>query len=215
MYPTQTRTPVDLPHPSKIVCVGRNYLEHARELGNDVPERPLIFLKPPSSLLADGEAIVLPPESRQVEHEGEIALVIGRRARHVAEAEAWDFVAGIAPLNDVTARDLQKPDGQWTRAKGFDTFCPLGRAVPLDGLDRDALEVVCRVNGEVRQHGRVGEMAFSIPRLIAYISGVMTLEPGDVIATGTPAGVGPLHDGDLVEVEIPGVGSVRNPVMHA
>jgi 2-keto-4-pentenoate hydratase/2-oxohepta-3-ene-1,7-dioic acid hydratase in catechol pathway len=206
---------VNLPRPSKIVCVGRNYLEHARELGNDVPERPLVFLKPPSSLLADGEAIVLPPESAQVEHEGEIALVIGRRARHVAEAEAWDVVAGIAPLNDVTARDLQKTDGQWTRAKGFDTFCPLGAAVPLDGIDRDRIEVVCRVNGEVRQHGRVGEMAFSIPRLIAYISGVMTLEPGDVIATGTPAGVGPLRPGDVVEVEIPGVGKISNPVRDA
>jgi 2-keto-4-pentenoate hydratase/2-oxohepta-3-ene-1,7-dioic acid hydratase in catechol pathway len=206
---------VNLPRPSKIVCVGRNYLEHARELGNDVPERPLIFLKPPSSLVADGEAIVLPPESAQVEHEGEIALVIGRRARRVAEAEAWDFVAGIAPLNDVTARDLQKPDGQWTRAKGFDSFCPLGAAVPLDGIDRERLEVICRVNGEVRQHGRVGEMAFSIPRLLAYISGVMTLEPGDVIATGTPAGVGALRPGDVVEVEIPGVGMISNPVRNA
>jgi 2-keto-4-pentenoate hydratase/2-oxohepta-3-ene-1,7-dioic acid hydratase in catechol pathway len=206
---------VNLPRPSKIVCVGRNYLEHARELGNDVPERPLIFLKPSSALVHDGDAIVLPAESQQVEHEGEIALVIGRRARHVSEAEAWDFVAGVAPLNDVTARDLQKPDGQWTRAKGFDTFCPLGAVVPLDGLDRDGLEVVCRVNGEVRQHGRVGEMAFSIPRLIACISGVMTLEPGDVIATGTPAGVGPLRAGDVVEVEIPGAGSISNPVRDA
>lgn len=206
---------MDLPRPSKIVCVGRNYLEHARELGNEVPERPLIFLKPPSSLLEDGEPVILPHESERVEHEGEIALVVGRRARHVPEAEAWSYVAGIAPLNDVTARDLQKSDGQWTRAKGFDTFCPIGRAVPLDGLDRENLEVICRVNGEVRQHGRVGEMAFGIPRLIAHISGVMTLEPGDVIATGTPAGVGPLHDGDLVEVEIPGVGSVHNPVKHA
>ncbi|MFL5381051.1 MAG: fumarylacetoacetate hydrolase family protein [Longimicrobiaceae bacterium] len=206
---------MSLPRPSKIVCVGRNYLEHARELGNEVPERPLIFFKPPSSLVADGQAIVLPPESGQVEHEGEIALVIGRRARHVAEAEAWDFVGGIAPLNDVTARDLQKADGQWTRAKGFDTFCPMGAAVPLDGLDRDGLEVVCRVNGEVRQRGRVGEMAFSIPRLIAYISGVMTLEPGDVIATGTPAGVGALRPGDVVEVEIPGVGRISNPVRDA
>jgi 2-keto-4-pentenoate hydratase/2-oxohepta-3-ene-1,7-dioic acid hydratase in catechol pathway len=141
--------------------------------------------------------------------------MIGRRARHVPAPEAWDYVAGIAPLNDVTARDLQKGDGQWTRAKGFDTFCPIGRAVPLDGLDRENLEVICRVNGEVRQHGRVGEMAFGIPQLIAWISGVMTLEPGDVIATGTPAGVGPLTDGDLVEVEIPGVGSVHNPVKHA
>jgi 2-keto-4-pentenoate hydratase/2-oxohepta-3-ene-1,7-dioic acid hydratase in catechol pathway len=206
---------VDLPRPSKIVCVGRNYLEHARELGNDVPERPLLFLKPPSALLGEGEAIVLPPESGQVEHEGEIAVVIGRRARHVAEAEAWDYVAGVAPLNDVTARDLQKPDGQWTRAKGFDTFCPLGALVPLERIDRDKLEVLCRVNGEVRQHGRVGEMAFSIPRLVAYISGVMTLEPGDVVATGTPAGVGPLRPGDVVEVEIPGAGTISNPVRDA
>ncbi len=202
--------------PSKIVCVGRNYLEHARELGNEVPERPLLFFKPPSSIVADGEPIVLPPESERVEYEGEIAVVIGRRARKVGAAEAWDYVEGIAPLNDVTARDLQKTDGQWARAKGFDTFCPLGTMVPLaDVADRDALEVICRVNGEVRQRGRVGEMAFDIPTLIEYISGVMTLEPGDVIATGTPAGVGPLHDGDLVEVEIPGVGTVRNPVKHA
>jgi 2-keto-4-pentenoate hydratase/2-oxohepta-3-ene-1,7-dioic acid hydratase in catechol pathway len=207
---------VDLPRPSKIVCVGRNYLEHAKELGNDVPERPLIFLKPPSSLLGEGESIVLPRESDRVEHEGEIAVVIGRRARRVSEAEAWDHVAAVAPLNDVTARDLQKSDGQWTRAKGFDTFCPVGPAKPLAEIaDRDALEVICRVNGEVRQHGRAGDMAFSIPQLIAYVSGVMTLEPGDVIATGTPAGVSPLRDGDVVEVEIPGVGRVSNPVKSA
>jgi 2-keto-4-pentenoate hydratase/2-oxohepta-3-ene-1,7-dioic acid hydratase in catechol pathway len=201
-----------LPRPSKIVCVGRNYVEHARELGNEVPAAPLIFFKPPSSLIASGEPIVLPPESSRVEHEGEIAVVIGRRARRVAEADAWEYVAGVAPLNDVTARDLQKTDGQWTRAKGFDTFCPLGEMVALESVDRDALEVVCRVNGQVRQHGRVGDMAFSIPALIAYVSGVMTLEPGDVIATGTPAGVGPLAPGDVVEVEIPGVGKISNPV---
>jgi 2-keto-4-pentenoate hydratase/2-oxohepta-3-ene-1,7-dioic acid hydratase in catechol pathway len=202
--------------PSKIVCVGRNYLEHARELGNQVPERPLIFFKPPSSIVASGEAIVLPPESERVEHEGEIAVVIGRTARRVKAADAWEFVAGIAPLNDVTARDLQKPDGQWTRAKGFDTFCPLGAMVSLNHVaDRDALEVICRVNGEVRQHGRVSEMAFDIPTLIEYISGVMTLEPGDVIATGTPAGVSPLQPGDVVEVEIPGVGTLSNPVQAA
>lgn len=206
---------MELPRPSKIVCVGRNYLEHARELGNDVPERPLLFLKPPSALLGFGEAIVLPPESAQVEHEGEIAVVIGRRARHVAEADAWDVVAGFAPLNDVTARDLQKPDGQWTRAKGFDTFCPVGAMVPRAGVDVDGLQVVCRVNGAVRQHGHARDMAFSIPRLVAYISGVMTLEPGDLIATGTPAGVGPLAPGDVVEVEIPGVGLLRNPVRAA
>jgi 2-keto-4-pentenoate hydratase/2-oxohepta-3-ene-1,7-dioic acid hydratase in catechol pathway len=202
--------------PSKIVCVGRNYLEHARELGNQVPERPLIFFKPPSSIVGQGEAIVLPAESERVEHEGEIAVVMGRTARKVAAADAWDYVAGIAPLNDVTARDLQKTDGQWTRAKGFDTFCPMGAMASLNHIaDRDALEVICRVNGEVRQHGRVSEMAFDIPTLIEYISGVMTLEPGDVIATGTPAGVSPLQPGDVVEVEIPGVGTVSNPVQSA
>jgi 2-keto-4-pentenoate hydratase/2-oxohepta-3-ene-1,7-dioic acid hydratase in catechol pathway len=147
-----------------------------------------------------------------VEHEGEIAVVIGRTARKVSAADAWEYVAGIAPLNDVTARDLQKADVQFTRAKGFDTFCPLGAMVPLDGIDRDGLEVICRVNGEVRQHGRAADMAFSIPVLIEYISGVMTLEPGDVIATGTPAGVSPLQPGDVVEVEIPGAGILRNPV---
>jgi 2-keto-4-pentenoate hydratase/2-oxohepta-3-ene-1,7-dioic acid hydratase in catechol pathway len=203
---------MNLPRPSKIVCVGRNYVEHAKELGNEVPERPLLFFKPPSSLLAEGEPIVLPEASARVEHEGEIAVVIGRRAKGVATADAWDYVAGIAALNDVTARDLQKTDGQWTRAKGFDSFCPLSATTPLAGLDRDGLEVVCRVNGEVRQHGRVGQMAFPIPVLIEYISGIMTLEPGDVIATGTPAGVGPLTDGDVVEVEIPGVARISNPV---
>jgi 2-keto-4-pentenoate hydratase/2-oxohepta-3-ene-1,7-dioic acid hydratase in catechol pathway len=206
---------VDLPRPSKIVCVGRNYLEHARELGNEVPERPLIFLKPPSSLIGDGQAIELPRESGQVEHEGEIAVVIGRRGRRVSAGDAWDYVAGIAPLNDVTARDLQKADGQWTRAKGFDTFCALGAVAPLDGIERDGLEVLCRVNGELRQHGRASEMAFSIPRIIEYVSGVMTLEPGDVIATGTPSGVATLKPGDIVEVEIPGVGRISNPVKDA
>jgi 2-keto-4-pentenoate hydratase/2-oxohepta-3-ene-1,7-dioic acid hydratase in catechol pathway len=201
--------------PSKIVCVGRNYREHARELGNEMPERPLLFFKPPSSVIGDGEPIELPPESSQVEHEAEIAVVIGRRARRVPAAEAWGYVAGIAPLNDVTARDLQKTDGQWARAKGFDTFCPLGALVPIDRVDVDALEVVCRVNGQERQRGRVGEMAFPIPALIEYISAIMTLEPGDVIATGTPAGVSRLHPGDVVEVEIPGVGTVRNPVRAA
>jgi 2-keto-4-pentenoate hydratase/2-oxohepta-3-ene-1,7-dioic acid hydratase in catechol pathway len=201
--------------PSKIVCVGRNYLEHARELGNEVPERPLLFFKPPSAMIGDGETIVLPPESTRVEHEGEIAVVIGRRARKVEAAEAWSYVAGIAPLNDVTARDLQKTDGQWARAKGFDTFCPMGAVAPLDGLELERLEVVCRVNGEERQRGSIDQMAFSIPTLIEYISGIMTLEPGDVIATGTPAGVSPLAPGDVVEVEIPGVGSVSNPVIAA
>lgn len=201
-----------LPRPSKIVCVGRNYVEHAKELGNTVPERPLIFLKPPSSLIADGEPIVLPADSSRVEHEGEIAVVIGRRARNVAAADAYDYVAGYAALNDVTARDLQRSDEQWTRAKGFDTFCPLGSMKPAVGIDPEKLEVICRVNGEVRQRGRAEEMAFPIPVLIEYITRVMTLEPGDVIATGTPLGISPLKPGDVVEVEVPGVGTIRNPV---
>lgn len=199
----------------KIVCVGRNYLEHARELGNAVPERPLLFFKPPSAIVGDGEAIVLPPESLRVEHEGEIAVVIGRRGRHIPAEGAMEYVAGYAPLNDVTARDLQKADGQWARAKGFDTFCPLGATVPAEGIEPRELQVICRVNGEVRQHGRAADMAFDIPTLIAYISAIMTLEPGDVIATGTPAGVGPLQPGDVVEVEVPGVGILRNPVVNA
>jgi 2-keto-4-pentenoate hydratase/2-oxohepta-3-ene-1,7-dioic acid hydratase in catechol pathway len=203
---------MDLPRPTKIVCVGRNYVEHAKELGNPMPERPLIFLKPPSALIGTGEAIVLPPLSSRVEHEGEIAVVIGERGRNVPAANAFDHVAGYAPLNDVTARDLQRADDQWTRGKGFDTFCPYGSMKPAGEVDVEALEVICRVNGEVRQHGRARDMAFSIPFLIEYITQVMTLEPGDLIATGTPSGVGPLRRGDIVEVEVPGVGTLINPV---
>lgn len=200
--------------PTKIVCVGRNYRAHAAETGNPVPERPLLFLKPPSAVIGDGDTIVLPPESERVEHEGEIGVVIGRRLRRSRETEALAAIAGVTCLNDVTARDLQKADSQWTRAKGFDTFCPIGpRVVPLTELPPwDELEVSCRVNGEERQRGRAGDMAFGIPRLVAYISNVMTLEPDDVIATGTPAGVGPLRDGDTVEVEVTGVGVLRNQV---
>lgn len=194
------------------MCVGRNYAAHAKELGNDVPERPLIFLKPPSSIIGDGEVILLPPDSQRVEHEGEIGVIIGRRARHVSDAEALDHVAGYAPLNDVTARDLQRTDGQWTRAKGFDTFCPIGAMVPKDGIDWAAIEVVCRVNGEVRQRGWGSDMVFGIPFLVAYISRIMTLEPGDVIATGTPEGVGPLVPDDIVEVELVGLGRISNAV---
>lgn len=200
------------PSASKIVCVGRNYAAHARELGNDVPERPLLFLKPPSSLIGNGEAIVLPEDSQRVEHEGEIGVLIGRVARHVPEAEAPRVIAGYLPLNDVTARDLQKLDVQFTRAKGFDTFCPVGDAVAADGLDWRGLEVACRVNGVERQRGRASDMVFGVPALVAYISRVMTLVPGDIIATGTPEGVGPLAPGDVVEVELLGLGSVRNPV---
>lgn len=200
--------------PSKIICVGRNYLEHAKELGNTVPDKPLLFFKPPSAIIQDGEAIMLPKESKQVEHEGEIGVVVGKRLRHASESDARAGIQGIVCVNDVTARDLQKTDGQWTRAKGFDTFCPVGPRVlpwkPNDDLDQ--LEVFCRVNGKARQHGKASDMAFKIPMLLAYISNIMTLEPGDLICTGTPAGVGPLAAGDVVEVEIPGVGVLRNPV---
>ncbi len=194
------------------MCVGRNYVAHAKEHGAEVPERPLLFLKPPSSVVADGAPILLPADSQQVEYEGEIGVVIGRRARHVSEADALACIAGYAPLNDVTARDIQRSESQWTRAKGFDTFCPIGRTVSAEGVDWRALEVVCRVNGQERQRGRGEEMVFGVPYLIAFISRVMTLEEGDVIATGTPEGVGPLLPGDVVEVELVGLGRVSNPV---
>ncbi len=204
------------PHlrPTKIVCVGRNYSEHAKELGNVVPDRPLLFLKPPSALLAPGAPILLPAESTRVEHEGEIGIVIGRRVTRIEEGDALDAVAGIVCVNDVTARDLQKLDPQWTRAKGFDTFCPAGpEPVALEALGAwTDLAVICRVNGAERQRGRASDMVFGIPFLIAYISHVMTLEPGDLVATGSPPGVGALEPGDVVEVEIPGVGVLRNPV---
>ncbi len=182
-----------------------------------MPERPLLFLKPPSALIGQGEAIRLPRASAQVEHEGEIGVVVGARLTAAGEDEARSAVAGLVCANDVTARDLQRSDGQWTRAKGFDTFCPAGPAVVPVGaaFDLATLEVLCRVNGAVRQHGRARDMAFSIPGLLAYISGIMTLEPGDLVLTGTPEGVGPLVAGDVVEVEVPGVGVLRNPVADA
>ena len=197
--------------PSKIICVGRNYADHAKELGNEVPKAPLIFMKPPSSVIASGEAIVLPRVSERVEYEGEIGVVIGTRAYRVNEADAMKCVRGIVAVNDVTARDLQKTDGQWTRAKGFDTFCPLGSERPRPE-HLEALVVITRVNGIERQRATAAQMVFSIPRLVTYISAIMTLVPGDVIATGTPAGVGPLVPGDVVEVEVPGISRVTNPV---
>lgn len=198
--------------PGKIVCVGRNYAAHAKELGNDVPDKPLLFLKPPSAVIADGDTIILPPDSNQVEHEAEIGIVIGKRLRNVSESEAIAGIAGITCVNDVTARDLQKADGQWTRAKGFDTFCPMGpRVVPLPAKYGD-IEVMARVNGKERQHAKASEMVFGLVYLVSYISRIMTLEPGDLIATGTPDGVGPLAPGDTVEIEVSGVGVLKNPV---
>ena len=197
--------------PSKIVCVGRNYAAHAQELGNDVPTSPLLFLKPPSSIIRDGESIRLPTVSKQVEYEGEIGVVIGKRLRKAGIELARDAMAGIVAANDVTARDLQKSDGQWTRAKGFDTFCALGPVGPVPD-DLSSLTLTTRVNGSVRQRGRASDMMFDIPAVLSFVSGIMTLEPGDLVLTGTPEGVGTLAPGDVVEVEIAGVSRVSNPV---
>jgi 2-keto-4-pentenoate hydratase/2-oxohepta-3-ene-1,7-dioic acid hydratase in catechol pathway len=200
--------------PSKIIGIGRNYLEHARELGNEVPVVPILFFKPPTALIGSGDTILLPSVSTRVEFEAEIGVVIGKRVRNVDQAGAERAIGGFVCVNDVTCRDLQKTDGQWGRAKGFDTFCPVGPKV-VAGLDWRALELICRVNGVQRQRARSTDMHFSIPELISFLSGIMTLEPGDLIATGTPAGTAPLQDGDVVEVEIPGVGILSNPVRGA
>lgn len=197
---------------SKVVCVGRNYREHAAEMGGEAPTEPLLFLKPNTSVVGPGDAIVLPPQSSRVEHEGELAVVIGRITKNVTAAEAQDRIYGYTVANDVTARDLQRSDGQWTRAKGFDTFCPLGPVIETD-VDLDAATIEVRVNGQVRQSGSLGDMVHGVDDLVAYASSVFTLLPGDVILTGTPAGVGPLVDGDVVEVEIEGLGRLANPVI--
>jgi 2-keto-4-pentenoate hydratase/2-oxohepta-3-ene-1,7-dioic acid hydratase in catechol pathway len=204
-------------HPTKVVCVGLNYTAHADESSMALPAEPLLFLKPPSSVIGPGVPILLPPQSERVDYEAELAVVIGRRCRDVPPQEAWDCVLGVTCGNDVTARDLQQRDHQWTRAKGFDTFCPLGPwlVTGLSESDVADLEVICRVNGEVRQRGRTRDMVFSPSQLIAYIASIMTLEPSDVIMTGTPAGIGPLEAGDAVEVEVEGIGVLRNPVAVA
>ncbi len=199
--------------PSKIVCVGRNYAKHAAELGNDVPTEPLIFLKPPSSIIGAGEAIVIPPVSERVDFEGEIGVVIGKEARNVSAQSAWDVVEALVPVNDVTARDLQRIDDQWTRAKGFDSFCPIGTPVPIADVDLNGLAVRTLVNGAVMQEGPASDMVFDIPTIIEYVSAIMTLEPGDIIATGTPDGIAPLSAGDTVVIEVAGVGSLSNPVV--
>jgi 2-keto-4-pentenoate hydratase/2-oxohepta-3-ene-1,7-dioic acid hydratase in catechol pathway len=197
--------------PSKIVCVGRNYADHAKELGNEPPSEPIIFLKPPSAVLAPGGRIVRPRQSQRVDFEGELALVVGREAKDVSETNWRDYIAGFTCANDVTARDIQKKDVQFTRGKGFDTFCPIGPWIETD-LDPSSLRLVTRVNGETRQDGNTSQMIFSCGAIIAFVTSVMTLVPGDVILTGTPAGVGPLNAGDTVEVEIEGIGTLRNVV---
>jgi 2-keto-4-pentenoate hydratase/2-oxohepta-3-ene-1,7-dioic acid hydratase in catechol pathway len=186
-------------------------VEHAKELGNEVPKVPLIFLKPPSAVIANGETIFLPPQSAQVEHEAELVIVIGKRGRHVTAENAKKIILGYTIGNDVTARDLQKSDGQWTRAKGFDTFCPFGPWIDTDFDPSDAV-VTCRVNGQMRQMASTRDMVFNVGVLIAFITSIMTLEPGDLIFTGTPAGVGELKDGDEVSVEIEGLGIIKNEV---
>lgn len=198
--------------PTKIICVGRNYVAHAQEHAAEVPDVPLLFLKPPSSIIGPQEKVVLPPQSKQVEHEAELAVVIGRRGRWISPEDALDYVFGYTIANDVTARDLQRRDGQWTRGKGFDTFCPIGPWIKTDFDPADAL-ITCHVNGEMRQMASTRDMVFSVRQLIAFSSSVMTLEPGDLILTGTPAGVSPLLPGDLVEINIEGLGTLRNPVI--
>jgi 2-keto-4-pentenoate hydratase/2-oxohepta-3-ene-1,7-dioic acid hydratase in catechol pathway len=200
--------------PSKIICLGRNYAEHAREQEAELPSVPLIFMKPPSAVLDPGGTILLPPQSKQVEHEAELVVVIGRRGRNLIAEQAPGHILGYTVGNDVTARDLQRSDGQWTRAKGFDTFCPFGPWIDTEFDASDAL-ITCRVNGQPRQLASTRDMVFNVGQLIAFISSVMTLEPGDLIFTGTPAGVGPLVPGDTVEVEIEGLGRLSNPVAAA
>ena len=197
--------------PTKIVCVGRNYIDHAKELGNDVPKIPLIFMKPPSSIIANGEFIILPPQSRQVEHEAELVVVIGKRGKNITAEQANEYIFGYTVGNDITARDLQKTDELWTRAKGFDTFCSFGPWIDTEFDPSDAV-VTCRVNGQMRQMASTRDMVFNVGVLIAYISSIMTLEPGDLLFTGTPAGVGMLEDGDVVDVEIEGLAKLSNPV---
>jgi 2-keto-4-pentenoate hydratase/2-oxohepta-3-ene-1,7-dioic acid hydratase in catechol pathway len=200
-----------LPFPTKIVCVGRNYADHAKELGNDAPSEPIIFLKPPSAVIGTEERIVRPAISQRVDFEGELAIVVGKLAKHVKAADWREYVLGFTCANDVTARDIQKRDVQFTRGKSFDTFCPLGPWIETD-LDVSNLHLQTRVNGEVRQDGRTSQMIFPPSFVFEFITSVMTLLPGDVILTGTPAGVGPLEAGDEVEVEIEGIGVLRNHV---
>jgi 2-keto-4-pentenoate hydratase/2-oxohepta-3-ene-1,7-dioic acid hydratase in catechol pathway len=199
--------------PSKVVCVGKNYVDHASELGTEVPEEPLLFLKPATSVIGPDARVFYPSLSQEVHHEAELAVVIGRVAKNIAAEEASLYVLGYTAANDVTARDLQRKDGQWTRAKSFDSFCPLGPAIEteLDPLER--LAVICRVNGDVRQAGFTSDMVFGVAEILEFVTRVMTLLPGDVVLTGTPSGVGPVQVGDLMEVEIDGVGTLANPVV--
>jgi 2-keto-4-pentenoate hydratase/2-oxohepta-3-ene-1,7-dioic acid hydratase in catechol pathway len=197
--------------PGKIICVGRNYSEHIKETNAEVPTTPLLFFKPPSSVIGPEQTIYLPPQSEQVDHEAELAVVIGKRGRWIQPSDAFNYIFGYTVANDITARDLQHKDGQWTRAKGFDTFCPLGPWIDTDINPVDVM-ITCHVNGVLRQMASTRDMLFHIDQLIAYISSIMSLEIGDVILTGTPAGISPLHPGDIVEAAIDGIGTLRNSV---
>ncbi len=198
--------------PSKIICIGRNYVEHAKEQVVEVPKVPMIFLKPPSAIINPGDPIILPTQSQKIEHEAELVVVIGKRGHNVIAEEAQNYILGFTIGNDVTARDLQRLDGQWTRGKGFDTFCPFGPWIDTEFDPSDAV-ITCKVSGQPRQLASTRDMVFNVNMLIAFISSIMTLEPGDIIFTGTPAGVGPLKGGDNVEIEIEGLGKLVNPVV--
>lgn len=197
--------------PTKIVCVGCNYVEHAKELNERIPEEPILFLKPPSSLIPSGDSIVYPKQSKRVDYEAELAVVISRRTRHVKAENAKDHIIGYTCFNDVTARDLQKKDIQWTRAKSFDTFSPVGPFISTD-VDPLSLNIKAKLNGEIKQNSNTKDMIFNVYKLVEFISGVMTLEAGDIIATGTPPGVGPMKTGDIIEIEIDSIGTLRNKV---
>jgi len=198
-------------HPTKIIAIGLNYLDHARELNMEIPEYPLIFMKPPTAVIGSGETIIYPPQTQELHYEGELGIVMGKRARNISEEEAKHYIAGYTCANDVTARDLQRKDGQWTRAKSFDTFCPLGPRI-VKGIDPTNLAIATRVNGITKQNSSTNQMIFNAYKLVSFISAIMTLLPGDVISTGTPPGVGELKVGDVVEVEIEGIGVLRNRV---
>ncbi|MDL2234830.1 fumarylacetoacetate hydrolase family protein [Christensenellaceae bacterium OttesenSCG-928-L17] len=200
--------------PSKVVCVGKNYLDHAKELASEAPAEPLIFLKPSTSVIGPGDEIVCPPDCRRLDYEAELAVVIGKRCKNVPLGGYRDVVLGYTCLNDVTARDLQKKDGQWTRSKSFDTFCPIGPWIETQ-LDAFYVDVIARLNGEVKQKANTSIMIHNIDTLVYYASRIMTLLPGDIIATGTPAGIGPMQAGDTIEVEIPGIGVLCNRIAGA
>ena len=199
--------------PTKIVAVGRNYVDHAAEMGTDVPDEPIIFLKPPTTIVGPMQPVRLPPESEEVHHEAELAIVMGKVTKDIDIEDVGPHILGYTAANDVTARDLQRRDKQWTRAKGFDTFCPLGPAIDTELDPLEGLSIICRVNDEIRQSGSTSDMVFGVGELVSYVSRIMTLLPGDVVLTGTPSGVGPIEAGDRVEVDLEGVGVLMNPVV--